>query len=103
MYGCYKTNDLKKNEILKATQESLITTWFVGVAERCTRNSEVGVGYRAAKQTRKLTFKPWIFSCLAVGNGRSRGADQSSGNKIIVLIVNKSQDVAAEIRDKEKT
>ena len=65
-----RPNDLKKMKSLHGLTRTLIHNMVVGVTEGYQKVLEVnGVGYRAAKQGKKLTLS-WIFS--SGRDGRSR-------------------------------
>ena len=99
-----RPNDLKKMKALHGLTRSLIHNMVVGVSEGYTKTLEVnGVGYRAAKQGKKLT--------LNLGYSHPVEMEDPDGietkvedNKIIVSGISKEKvgQFAAEIRDKRR-
>ncbi len=97
-----RPNDLKRNKSLHGLTRTLINNMVVGVTEGFTKELEVnGVGYRAAKQGKKLN--------LALGYSHPvemedpEGLESTvDGNKIIVKGIDKEKvgQYAAEIRAK---
>ena len=93
-----RPNDLKKMKSLHGLTRSLIHNMVVGVSEGYTKTLEVnGVGYRAAKQGKKLTLNLGYSHPVEIET-------KVDGNKIIVSGISKEKvgQFAAEIRDKRR-
>ena len=99
-----RPNDLKKMKSLHGLTRTLINNMVIGVSEGYTKELEVnGVGYRAAKQGKKLT--------LNLGYSHPVEMEDPDGietkvedNKIVVSGISKEKvgQYAAEIRDKRR-
>ena len=99
-----RPNDLKKMKSLHGLTRTLINNMIIGVTEGYEKRLEVnGVGYRAAKQGKKLT--------LSLGYSHPVEMEDPEGleavvedNKIIVKGIDKEKvgQYAAEIRDKRR-
>ena len=99
-----RPNDLKKMKSLHGLTRSLVHNMVVGVSEGYTKTLEVnGVGYRAAKQGKKLTLNLGYSHPIEMEDpeGITSTVD---GNKIIISGINKEKvgQYAAEIRDKRR-
>ena len=99
-----RPNDLKKMKSLHGLTRSLIHNMVVGVSEGYTKELEVnGVGYKAAKQGKKLTLSLGYSHPVEMEDpdGIETKVD---GNKIIVSGISKEKvgQFAAEIRDKRR-
>ncbi|MBQ1311057.1 MAG: 50S ribosomal protein L6 [Blautia sp.] len=99
-----RPNDLKKMKALHGLTRSLIHNMVVGVSEGFKKELEVnGVGYRAAKQGKKLTLNLGYSHPVEMEDpeGIETAVD---GNKIIVSGISKEKvgQFAAEIRDKRR-
>ena len=99
-----RPNDLKKMKSLHGLTRSLIHNMVVGVSEGYTKTLEVnGVGYRAAKQGKKLTLNLGYSHPVEMED--PEGLESTvDGNKIIVSGISKEKvgQYAAEIRDKRR-
>ena len=99
-----RPNDLKKMKSLHGLTRSLIHNMVVGVSEGYTKTLEVnGVGYRAAKEGKKLTLNLGYSHPVEMMD--PEGVETKvDGNKIIVSGINKEKvgQFAAEIRDKRR-
>ena len=99
-----RPNDLKKMKSLHGLTRSLIHNMVVGVSEGYTKTLEVnGVGYRAAKQGKKLTLNLGYSHPVEMED--PEGIETKvDGNKIIVSGISKEKvgQFAAEIRDKRR-
>ena len=99
-----RPNDLKRNKSLHGLTRSLLHNMVVGVSEGYTKELEVnGVGYKAAKQGKKLTLRLGYSHPVEMEDpdGIETKVD---GNKIIVSGISKEKvgQFAAEIRDKRR-
>ena len=99
-----RPNDLKKMKSLHGLTRTLIHNMVVGVSEGYTKELEVnGVGYKAAKQGKKLTLSLGYSHPVEMEDpdGIETKVD---GNKIIVSGISKEKvgQFAAEIRDKRR-
>ena len=99
-----RPNDLKKMKSLHGLTRTLIANMIHGVTEGYEKKLEVnGVGYRAAKQGKKLTLSLGYSHPVEMidPEGLSSAVD---GNKIIVSGISKEKvgQYAAEIRDKRR-
>ena len=97
-----RPNDLKKMRSLHGLTRTLIHNMVIGVTEGYTKVLEVnGVGYRAAKQGKKLIHGLGYSRALEMGvpDGFTSTVD---GNKITVSGIDKEKvgQYAAEIREK---
>ena len=99
-----RPNDLKKMKSLHGLTRSLIHNMVVGVSEGYTKTLEVnGVGYRAAKQGKKLTLNLGYSHPVEMED--PEGIETKvDGNKISVSGISKEKvgQFAAEIRDKRR-
>ena len=99
-----RPNDLKKNKALHGLTRTLIYNMVVGVTEGYEKVLEVnGVGYRAAKQGKKLTLNLGYSHPVEMED--PEGIETKvDGNKIIVSGISKEKvgQFAAEIRDKRR-
>ncbi|MDO5155817.1 MAG: 50S ribosomal protein L6 [Eubacteriales bacterium] len=99
-----RPNDLKKMKSLHGLTRTLINNMVVGVTDGYTKELEVnGVGYRAAKQGKKLVLNLGYSHPVEMED--PEGVESSvDGNKIIVSGINKEKvgQYAAEIREKRK-
>ena len=99
-----RPNDLKKMKSLHGLTRSLIHNMVVGVSEGYTKTLEVnGVGYRAAKQGKKLTLNLGYSHPVEMEDPEGIETKED-GNKIIVSGISKEKvgQFAAEIRDKRR-
>ena len=99
-----RPNDLKKMKSLHGLTRTLIHNMVVGVSEGYQKTLEVnGVGYKAAKQGKKLTLSLGYSHPVEMEDpdGIETKVD---GNKIIVSGISKEKvgQFAAEIRDKRR-
>ena len=99
-----RPNDLKKMKSLHGLTRTLIHNMVVGVSEGYEKVLEVnGVGYRAAKQGKKLVLNLGYSHPVEMEDpaGLESAVD---GNKIIVKGIDKEKvgQYAAEIRDKRR-
>jgi len=99
-----RPNDLKKMKALHGLTRSLIHNMVVGVSEGFKKELEVnGVGYRAAKQGKKLTLNLGYSHPVEMED--PEGIETTvDGNKITVSGISKEKvgQFAAEIRDKRR-
>ena len=99
-----RPNDLKKMKSLHGLTRTLIHNMVVGVTEGYTKTLEVnGVGYRAAKQGKKLVLNLGYSHPVEMED--PEGLESTvDGNKIIVSGISKEKvgQYAAEIRDKRR-
>ena len=97
-----RPNDLKRMKSLHGLTRTLINNMVVGVTEGYAKKLEVnGVGYRAAKQGKKLTLN--LGYSHPVETEDPEGIETTvEGAKIIVKGINKEKvgQYAAEIREK---
>ena len=99
-----RANDLKKMKALHGLTRSLIHNMVVGVSEGYTKTLEVnGVGYRAAKQGKKLTLNLGYSHPVEMEDPEGLES-KVDGNKIIISGISKEKvgQYAAEIRDKRR-
>ena len=99
-----RPNDLKKMKSLHGLTRTLIHNMVVGVSEGYTKTLEVnGVGYRAAKQGKKLTLSLGYSHPVEMEDPEGLES-KVDGNKIIVSGIDKEKvgQYAAEIRDKRR-
>jgi len=99
-----RPNDLKREKSLHGLTRTLIHNMIVGVSEGYKKTLEVnGVGYRAAKQGKKLVLNLGYSHPVEMED--PDGIETSvDGNKIIVSGISKEKvgQYAAEIREKRK-
>ena len=99
-----RPNDLKKMKSLHGLTRTLINNMIHGVTEGYEKVLEVnGVGYRAAKQGKKLTLNLGYSHPVEMED--PEGLESTvDGNKIIVSGISKEKvgQYAAEIRDKRR-
>ena len=99
-----RPNDLKKMKSLHGLTRTLIHNMVVGVTEGFEKKLEVnGVGYRAAKQGKKLVLSLGYSHPVEMED--PEGLESTvDGNKIIVSGISKEKvgQYAAEIRDKRR-
>ena len=99
-----RPNDLKKMKSLHGLTRTLINNMIIGVTEGYEKRLEVnGVGYRAAKQGKKLTLSLGYSHPVEMED--PEGIETKvDGNKIIVSGISKEKvgQYAAEIREKRK-
>ena len=99
-----RPNDLKKMKSLHGLTRTLIHNMIIGVTEGYEKKLEVnGVGYRAAKQGKKLTLNLGYSHPVEMED--PEGIETKvDGNKIIVSGISKEKvgQFAAEIRDKRR-
>ena len=99
-----RPNDLKKMKSLHGLTRTLIHNMIQGVTEGYEKKLEVnGVGYRAAKQGKKLTLNLGYSHPVEMED--PEGIETKvDGNKIIVSGISKEKvgQFAAEIRDKRR-
>ena len=99
-----RPNDLKRNKALHGLTRTLIFNMIVGVTQGYEKTLEInGVGYRAAKQGKKLTLNLGYSHPVEMED--PEGIETKvDGNKIIVSGISKEKvgQFAAEIRDKRR-
>ena len=99
-----RPNDLKKMKSLHGLTRTLVNNMITGVTEGYQKVLEVnGVGYRAAKQGKKLTLNLGYSHPVEMED--PEGLESTvDGNKIIVSGISKEKvgQFAAEIRDKRR-
>ena len=97
-----RPNDLKRMKSLHGLTRTLIHNMTIGVSEGYTKTLEVnGVGYRAAKQGKKLTLNLGYSHPVEMED--PEGLETTvDGNKIVVKGISKEKvgQYAAEIREK---
>ena len=99
-----RPNDLKKMKSLHGLTRTLINNMVVGVTQGYEKVLEVnGVGYRAAKQGKKLVLNLGYSHPVEMEDPEGLES-KVDGNKIIVSGIDKEKvgQYAAEIRDKRK-
>ena len=99
-----RPNDLKKMKSLHGLTRTLINNMIIGVTEGYEKRLEVnGVGYRAAKQGKKLTLSLGYSHPVEMEDPEGLES-KVDGNKIIVSGIDKEKvgQYAAEIRDKRR-
>ena len=99
-----RPNDLKKMKSLHGLTRTLINNMIIGVTEGYEKRLEVnGVGYRAAKQGKKLTLSLGYSHPVEMTDPEGLEA-VVDGNKITVKGIDKEKvgQYAAEIRDKRR-
>lgn len=100
-----RPNDLKRIKALHGLTRSLIHNMVVGVSEGYKKELEVnGVGYRAAKQGKKLTLNLGYSHPVEMEDPEGIETVCDGQNKIIVKGISKEKvgQYAAEIRDKRR-
>ena len=99
-----RPNDLKRMKSLHGLTRSLVHNMVVGVSEGYTKVLEVnGVGYRAAKQGKKLVLSLGYSHPVEMED--PEGLETTvDGNKIVVKGISKEKvgQYAAEIREKRR-
>ena len=99
-----RPNDLKRNKSLHGLTRTLINNMVTGVSAGFVKELEVnGVGYRAAKQGKKLVLNLGYSHPVEMTD--PEGIETTvEGNKITVKGIDKEKvgQVAAEIRDKRR-
>ena len=99
-----RPNDLKKMKSLHGLTRTLINNMVVGVTTGFEKKLEVnGVGYRAAKQGKKLVLSLGYSHPVEMED--PEGLESTvDGNKIVISGINKEKvgQYAAEIRDKRR-
>ena len=99
-----RPNDLKKMKALHGLTRTLIHNMVIGVGEGYQKVLEVnGVGYRAAKQGKKLVLNLGYSHPVEMED--PEGLESSvDGNKIIIKGISKEKvgQYAADIRDKRR-
>ena len=99
-----RPNDLKKNRSLHGLSRTLLHNMIVGVTEGFEKKLEInGVGYRAAKQGKKLVLTLGYSHPVEMED--PDGVETTvDGNKIVVKGIDKEKvgQYAAEIREKRK-
>ena len=99
-----RPNDLKKMKSLHGLTRTLIQNMVIGVSQGYEKALEVnGVGYRAAKQGKKLVLNLGYSHPVEMEDPEGLES-KVDGNKIIVSGIDKEKvgQYAAEIRDKRK-
>ena len=97
-----RPNDLKKMKSLHGLTRSLIHNMVVGVSEGYTKELEVnGVGYKAAKQGKKLTLSLGYSHPVEMEDpdGIETKVD---GNKIIVSGISKEKSASLQLRSETR-
>ena len=100
-----RPNDLKKMKSLHGLTRSLIANMITGVSEGYEKKLEInGVGYRAAKQGKKLTLNLGYSHPVEMEDPEGIETVCDGQNKIIVKGISKEKvgQYAAEIRDKRR-
>lgn len=100
-----RPNDLKKMKSLHGLTRTLIANMIHGVTEGYEKKLEVnGVGYRAAKQGKKLTLSLGYSHPVEMEDPEGIETVLEGQNKIIVKGISKEKvgQYAAEIRDKRR-
>lgn len=100
-----RPNDLKKMKSLHGLTRTLIANMIHGVTEGYEKKLEVnGVGYRAAKQGKKLTLSLGYSHPVEMEDPEGIETVLDGQNKIIVKGISKEKvgQYAAEIRDKRR-
>ena len=98
-----RPNDLKKMKSLHGLTRTLINNMIIGVTEGYEKKLEVnGVGYRAAKQGKKLTLSLGYSHPVEMEDPDDLEVIVEGQNKIIVKGIDKEKvgQYAAEIREK---
>ena len=100
-----RPNDLKKMKSLHGLTRTLMNNMVVGVTQGYTKVLEVnGVGYRAAKQGKKLTLNLGYSHPVEMTDPEGVETILEGQNKITVKGIDKEKvgQYAAEIRDKRR-
>ena len=100
-----RPNDLKKMKSLHGLTRTLVNNMITGVTEGYQKVLEVnGVGYRAAKQGKKLTLNLGYSHPVEMEDPEGIETVMEGQNKIIVKGISKEKvgQYAAEIRDKRR-
>ena len=100
-----RPNDLKKMKSLHGLTRTLINNMVTGVSQGYTKELEVnGVGYRAAKQGKKLTLNLGYSHPVEMEDPEGIETVVEGQNKITVKGIDKEKvgQYAAEIRDKRR-
>ena len=100
-----RPNDLKKMKSLHGLTRTLVNNMIHGVTEGYEKVLEVnGVGYRAAKQGKKLTLNLGYSHPVEMEDPEGIETVMEGQNKIIVKGISKEKvgQYAAEIRDKRR-
>ena len=100
-----RPNDLKKMKALHGLTRSLLNNMVVGVTEGYEKKLEVnGVGYRAAKQGKKLVLNLGYSHPVEMEDPEGVETTVDGQNLIIVKGIDKEKvgQFAAEIRDKRR-
>ena len=100
-----RPNDLKKMKSLHGLTRTLINNMIIGVTEGYEKRLEVnGVGYRAAKQGKKLTLSLGYSHPVEMIDPEGIESVLEGQNKITVKGIDKEKvgQYAAEIRDKRR-
>ena len=98
-----RPNDLKKMKSLHGLTRTLINNMIIGVTEGYEKKLEVnGVGYRAAKQGKKLTLSLGYSHPVEMEDPEGIEVTVEGQNIIIVIGIDKEKvgQYAAEIREK---
>ena len=98
-----RPNDLKREKSLHGLTRTLINNMVVGVTEGYTKNLEInGVGYRAAKQGKKLVLSLGYSHPVEMEDPEGIETSVEGTNKIIIKGIDKEKvgQYAAEIRIK---
>lgn len=99
-----RPNDLKRNRALHGLTRTLIANMIEGVTNGFTKVLEInGVGYRAAKQGKKLTLSLGYSHPVEMEDPEGL-TSTVEGNKITIAGIDKAAvgQYAAEIRDKRR-
>ena len=100
-----RPNDLKRNKSLHGLTRTLINNMVIGVTEGYEKKLEVnGVGYRAAKQGKKLTLNLGYSHPVEMEDPEGVETVVEGTNVIFVRGIDKEKvgQYAAEIRDKRR-
>ena len=100
-----RPNDLKRNKALHGLTRSLLNNMVVGVTDGYEKKLEVnGVGYRAAKQGKKLVLSLGYSHPVEMEDPEGVESVVEGQNVIIVKGIDKEKvgQFAAEIRDKRR-
>ena len=100
-----RPNDLKRMKALHGTTRAVLSNMVIGVSEGFERKLEVnGVGYRAAKQGKKLTLSLGYSHPVEMEDPEGVESTVEGQNIIIVKGIDKEKvgQYAAEIREKRK-
>ena len=100
-----RPNDAKKMKALHGLTRSLLNNMVIGVTEGYTKKLEInGVGYRAAKQGKKLTLSLGYSHPVEMEDPEGITTELEGQTVIIVSGIDKEKvgQYAAEIREKRK-